>query len=155
MAKDLEKQNKKLKGKAKANGRVAIILLLILLILAAIYILFKPFGFGLGLLNNGTGGSSASTAAAATSPAPETTTTTASAAEQVSYIDVTIKDAAYILDGNETSADDIVKAVTERDMNTIVRLHNDNGIIDAYDKLVKALEQNSITFEKDGSFDVE
>ena len=68
---------------------------------------------------------------------------------------MTIKDAAYICDGEEITLDDLIARITARNMNTIVRLHNDNGIIDAYDKLTAALEQNSIPFEKDSSFDVE
>ncbi len=159
MSKDLEKENKKLKKKAKRSGKLALILLLILLIILLIFLLFKPFGFGMGLLSNGTGGSApGGSAQAETSVSAQAADTTAPAendAEQISYIDVTIKDAAYICDGEEITLDDLIARITARNMNTIVRLHNDNGIIDAYDKLTAALEQNSIPFEKDSSFDVE
>ncbi|MBQ9383419.1 MAG: hypothetical protein IJT87_04230 [Ruminiclostridium sp.] len=153
MAKDLEKENKKLKKKAKRSGTVALVLILLLLIIAAIFILFKPFGLGLGLLG-GTGLGASQTAASA-APADTTAAVTEETGDTVTYLDVTIKDAAYILDGSEVSSYDIVSRAQSASGKVIVRLTNDNGIIDAYDKLTKALEQNNITFEKDSSFDVE
>ncbi len=157
MAKDLEKENRKLKKKSRNRGRVVLLLILLLLLIAAAFILFKPFGLGLGLLS-GTGfGTTQSTVQETAAPAPADTTTTAKedTGETVTYIDVTIKDATFILDGSEVSSDDIVSRAKNAAGKVVVRLTNDNGIIDAFDKLTKALEQNNITFEKDASFDVE
>lgn len=144
----LEKQNKKLKKKNKKGGVIILILLLIILILFAIIFLFDPLGFGngMGILK---GGNASGTTGGTEAPAATATAAaeiTEAAAPAPTYINVRVSGATYLLDGAESTVEDITAAAKAASGEVLVQITDDSATANAMDALIAALDKEAIKY---------
>ena len=142
----LEKQNKKLKKKTKKGGVIILILLLIILILFAIIFLFDPLGFGngMGILK---GGNASGTTGGTAAPAQTTTAAQVTdAAPAPTYINVKVSGATYLLDGAESTVEDITAAAKAASGDVLVQITDDSATANAMDALIAALDKESLKY---------
>ncbi|MCM1314877.1 MAG: hypothetical protein NC040_08480 [Muribaculaceae bacterium] len=154
----MSKKNEQNNKKGNAFAIIAVILLIIAIALILIG-LFGGLGFGNGSGNGteiGTGSgntSSIENSVSENSESPanilessesaETETTTEKTEPEVNYIDVTVSGSSYLMNGKETTLDEITQSAGNK--NTIVRITDDNAIADSMDALVSALDGAEIS----------
>ncbi len=145
----LEKQNQKLKKKNKRGGTVILILILIIVILAAVIFLFDPLGFGngMGILKGGSASGEAGGNSSVTTTAPEqTSAVNEQTAPAPVTVEIRVSGATYLMDGAETTVDDIVAAAKNVSGEVIVKITDDSATANAMDALTAALEKDSIQY---------
>ncbi|MDE5861568.1 MAG: hypothetical protein K2H28_05175 [Ruminococcus sp.] len=154
--KNEQNQNTK---KGSAFGIIAVILLIIAIALILLG-LFGGFGLGKGSgdgdgTGTGTGTSDSvessvsenSESQGNVSESQEVTeqeTTTEATEPVITYIDVTVSGSSYLMNGTETTIDEITQSADNE--NTVVRINDDNAIADSMDAFVSALDNAGISY---------
>ena len=139
----------------KKNSILPIIVVILLIIAILMIVLSLGFGGGLGSGNgNGDGNTSIVSENSSSDNTEENTqvsettetseTVTEETTEAVTYLDITVSGNTYLLDGNETTIDDITE--TAGDDNIVVRITDDNAVADAMESLISALDEKNISY---------
>ena len=63
------------------------------------------------------------------------------------YIEVTVSEDKYFYENHEILYDDLIKVLDELDVNTAVKISDENATLKAYESLTKALVEREILFE--------
>ena len=136
----------------KKSNFIHILVVLLLIIAILMIIASLGFGGGSGNGNSGSGSSSGSNFIENTvsdseqeSSSEETETVPEETTESVKYIDITVSENTYNINGTEKSIDDII-STAKNDKNTVVRIKDDNAVVDTMDALISALSENNISY---------
>ncbi|MDE6671110.1 MAG: hypothetical protein K2K16_02825 [Ruminococcus sp.] len=151
MSKENKQYTKKGEGDGDVLGVIAVILVIIAIVLICFGLFGKGFGFGKGNgKGDGTGSGVSDSSVSENSESSETTeiteqeTTTEETEPVITYIDVTVSGSSYLMNGTETTIDEITQSADNE--NTVVRITDDNAIADSMDALVSALDNAGISY---------